>query len=424
MKVSKKTRVHFSRIFNLFALIGLTVQTIIISIEFFHYFVERDAEFVIPKRLWVPDMTLCVKVWDTVPMMGSDPVLQSMKVSQILSYTVDTEDFLFAQLIRKQGYHCGIAKVNNTLISNGCNGSMIVAKSLISDNVCYTLKYNFSHGNGLHRETISNTNNVTDKFKNTFYTVILSKNLTSISSLTPVIHGTDQGPSNSYDLSQYYQRGKKNGTFVDKAYQVWYKSYAIHLLPFPYETKCRVYEKSQAECKDSCTLDYYLKNTTEYPENVFISDSSSFDDRIFGSGFQFPKQRIKSCNEKCSSKDCSLKYSTSKVRVINMGFPDDNVIISLTAPLDPQVEVRAKSAFPTFEYILYIANCLGIWFGVSFLSLNPFPIHASRKAPKKVVVPTGLYRTFREEIRRIKSQNSALFTKINSIEKSLKDIFE
>ena len=420
MKVSARTRVKLKWVFHFFALIGLSVQTIIISVEFFHFFVERDAEFVIPKKLWIPDLTLCMKIWDMVPEK------KAMKVSQVLIYTVDVEDLVSSQLVRLGNKHC--LMVNNTISVTGCDGSMIITKGLISDNVCYTLSYNFTHGNGQTRETISNTNHLTDDLKNTFYTVILAEQLRNMSSFIPVVHSPRQSPTNSYDLSEFHPRGVKEGKFVFRAYQVSYKSYTIQLLPSPYETRCKKYAKSQAECKEKCTSNYYLENTAECPEDVFITNFTVFGDRTLTSGLDFAKKRIKSCTRRCRQEDCSLKYSTSRVRGVNTRFQNaDGVIISLIAPLDPQVEVKSKPAFPTFEYILYIASCLGIWFGVSFLSLNPVPVEEPWSAPQKfrspkMVIPTEEHKMCRQELRIVRRQNAVLFMKVNSIERTLGDI--
>ena len=138
------------------------------------------------------------------------PQKKAMKVSEVMSATVGTGEFLTAQIVRRGSEHCGVLLVNNVTISE-CKGQMIVNKGMITDNVCYTLKYNYTHGNGLHRETLSNTNALTDRLKNMFYTIRLSEKLSNISSLVPVIHDPKYSPAKSYELSEFHHQRRQKG---------------------------------------------------------------------------------------------------------------------------------------------------------------------------------------------------------------------
>ena len=421
MEVSNKTRIKISWAYNFFALIGLLVQVVIISIELFAFNVSRDVEFVIPKKLAIPDMTVCVKIWDL--MAGSERKV--MTVTQALNHTVKEEDFVRVQLVRKGSNYC---KVVNRVPDHDCNGTTIVTKWLMSDNVCYTLTYNFTHGNYLTRATLSNTNYLTDILKNSFYSLVLAVPFGRLKSFTPVIHTPKSNPVSSYDSSEYYRReveGNGRSSFVHNMYQVSYKSYELYLLPFPYKTDCRRYKKSQSECKEDCTLKHYLTKTSEYPEHVFISDMSLVGDRNLTTGLNTGvKQRIKSCSYKCRRADCVLKYSTSSVK--GVGLDGDALFLTLVSPLDPYVVVKAKPSFPTFEYILYIASCLGIWFGISFLSLNPVPVQKINDRVASVCpnLEAKAQNKATEDMRILRRQNSLLFMKVQSLEATVNDLLD
>lgn len=412
--VSEKTRLKISLAFKIIASIGLAAQIIIISIEFFKYSVNKEVEFVMPKKLYIPDLTLCMKIWDSIPLRNP------MKFWQALNYTVPETDVLLAQVIRKGSKYCGVTKKVNQ-----CNGSMIVSKWVISDNICYTLTYNFSHGNGMRRETLSNTNLLTDNLKNTFYTIVLSSILKNMTSFTPVIHDPKTSPVNSYDVSEFHKREKIGHSMVHSGYHIAFRSYTINLLPSPYTTNCKYYRTSQLECKEECSLNHYIENSEEFPEDVFFSNTTTFADRTFDTGLVYSRKRIKSCfaSKACHKKDCKLKYSVSSVKGVNSGDAIGAVVISLVSPLDPYIEVDTKPSFPMFEYILYIASCLGIWFGISFLSLNPFPVNEMNKETQKIKVLPTEYNKCVEEIRTTKRQNAILFMKINVIEKTIDDLF-
>ena len=116
---------------------------------------------------------------------------------------------------------------------------------------------------------------------------------------------------------------------------------------------------------------------------TFYNDSSDFDPKMFPG--------IKGCHE-CPN-DCEISmYQFSIIPVWNGSNHTADLLIELL-DTDPVIEIEFSVKLSLIEYIIYMAGCMGLWFGFSMYQTVLEVVTVLKKSlekqnPNKILVKT------------------------------------
>ena len=172
-------------------------------------------------------------------------------------------------------------------------------------------------------------------------------------------------------------------------------------LPPPYDTRC-LYRLSDEmhDCKKKCQLQAFA-DSDAVPTNEIITEP--LDKKVLGSKNMktaADDDKIADvnarCRKNCYFNPCSQFYTKTSVmpRLNNhsgLGF-------STRTSYEPDITTEFVASSTFVEFFSFLCGCFGIWFGVSFLSIDPFadvklaPTAIIKKLPSKrsSVKPIGV----------------------------------
>lgn len=165
-----------------------------------------------------------------------------------------------------------------------------------------------------------------------------------------------------------------------------------HKLPPPFAMRC-VYYMSQLDyydqsyCKMKCLLALTMKRFNKVPFSTIISEKVNYTHislmDIVNNSTELDKFEL-TCRQRCSFDDCFEMLSLTKVSV----EPDSRGLqFAVLIPQEPFVTVVYLPKIEFSELIVYVLSCVGTWFGISILSLNPVKLIVNCKNKAK----TGNY---------------------------------
>ena len=143
----------------------------------------------------------------------------------------------------------------------------------------------------------------------------------------------------------------------------------------PYDTSCRdKHPDMMFTCRYNCLVHRFKSHRIMLPDAIV---SHPLDYRIIGSqDIQHPdnitivSQVDKECQARCHFIPCLQKFSltatmSSLVTDVVLGF-------EMRSPNEPDMSTVALPVMHFVEFFSFLCSCFGTWFGISFLSLDPF----------------------------------------------------
>ena len=158
-------------------------------------------------------------------------------------------------------------------------------------------------------------------------------------------------------------------------FSLFFSDYKIEKLEAPFDTRCRnLSTELQFTCKYDCLVRRY-KSLKMMPVNSIIPDP--LDYQILGyKDLQDPgmlalvSKNDRECKKECFFSSCLQQYTKTTVE------PElyEGVVLGLgmRSPVDPDIETEAVPVMRFFELFSFLCSCFGTWFGISFLTMDPF----------------------------------------------------
>ena len=147
-------------------------------------------------------------------------------------------------------------------------------------------------------------------------------------------------------------------------------------LQTPYDTHCvENQEQSELYCKTKCNIGSFKKHNL-FPPNEMTTDPLPMKHlNIISlrneSLLRDAKERNDKCMMKCNSPLCDEWFSVATTK--HFASKQNGLItISSTCSNRPAVIIQYLPRITFMELAMYASTSLGIWFGVSFLAINPF----------------------------------------------------
>ena len=251
-----------------------------------------------------------------------------------------------------------------------CLDSFKIYKALRGNFVCYTftpqkifsLSYSWTRVASAFRQ------------KRQLYNVWLSINIKPHFMMIVMSYLSIYFPTRSRCFAQKITPGFSNLVYISMHMN------KMSALSSPYETNC-IEGYDQDMCNDGC-LRPYLASLDRLPYSEYIRNSSlnikilDVNDLENGSVAQFVENAQTICAEKCSRIPCFQSVSLSDTSISYE--PQSNASLKLISLVlnKPPVHTVAVPATRLIDFFLYICNCFGIWFGISFLSINSLKLRA------------------------------------------------
>lgn len=198
-----------------------------------------------------------------------------------------------------------------------------------------------------------------------------------------VIHPSDNYPWVEFPLTQ--RRARVYNAITGKSVMNMFESKSnsiriFKLLP-PYETSCQDYRSENREtryrdsqhCLLKCITDKVrikfdrasLTNHYFRGVNMKLLSRNDISDPSFAAKYN---DILFNCHELCPDNDCT--YTLTYTNTVPVPYSAPGVFVAL--PDKPSFTIKYGEKVKFLETINFICSSLGIWFGFSFLAINPF----------------------------------------------------
>jgi hypothetical protein len=369
------------------ALSGFMWQSVVVSIHYFGYKTTTAVTFVIRDKIKPQVTAICVRYRDvidherlfyetgirvksdpsnasltSVALREKDDATEKLTIEQIFNYTPDPD-----QVIKR----CLVPDDYGTVSreTSDCKPHFMVDKFFTQINVCYRFMRKRKDDYPIEMITHSGTKSYL------IYLVVLSDHFWNIAYVSAIVYG-DGYPTVSRDY------GIRLGVRVEKGPDPNALNYFLLSahdmdsikLERPYDTKCIPGDsETYFECKKDCRLKLYA-TLNRVPGSEMLTEGyklrpASEADRA--DKFMQDKMRSfdKKCKDDCFFDWCHWEYSVTSVTPSR--YPNASFVFSVNTASQPDFHSRALPVMTFIEYFSFTMGCFGIWFGVSFASIDP-----------------------------------------------------
>ena len=196
-------------------------------------------------------------------------------------------------------------------------------------------------------------------------------------------------PKGHFMTLEDLQKNIKNNTWLVMSYE----TYQSKLLPFPYKTNCRDYQKeglsTRAHCRMKCLrpaiLDKYQRVYSEVA--AWSSDNMKILMNLFN--IEAEGRVSDDCEMKCLQKECLLISYTS-VNLVKEPRTQETALLTVVASRNPAIKTECLPAMPFISFLTNLLSTFGIWFALSVWATSPLQL--------KVIVERILRRQQRFQI--------------------------
>lgn len=361
---------------------------------YFKYQMITELTVAIPDELSLPDLNFCVRYIDIFeyerftsktgvkitfnPHNVTTKRVQTAEIttiSELFDYTPSVDDLFNDCVIKKPSSHQYVEKVGKD-----CYTLFSVTKYYVQEYICYrfhlkpyanstyyynNLAYSLTHQGMIYAIGLKLTVfRPVNRFK-----AIISEN------------GPKFFPTKSIAFAPDLLRNYNETTKLAQ-YSYFKASYGYlfnNLLPPPYPTKCRHYASdtnfvNQPDCRMKCLTKLTLKSFNKVPFAYIISEKVNYRHLslidILNNSTELDKDELE-CRDKCAFNDCIDYLSFTYVSQEENGRDENDFRFQVSIPREPFVSVLYLPKIEFSELLIYVLSCVGTWFGVSIISLDP-----------------------------------------------------
>ena len=381
--------------------VGLLYQVIEISILYFTYTTTDNEDLVAPGFTPNPALSLCFRYGDiinydmlnekypeanisyseqkAVDYIGLYPLVT---IKDLFEMTPNIPDILLACKLRQSS---GIF-IDSYEGEEICSKIFAVTKYYTMVFICYFFNYTQEYSG-----------------RNTTFSILASSpvdqgmifqvklNLTSFKRadvIRPIVHGVTYYPLNSMGVTPDTRRvyNEEEGKAKTDSFSVDYYSGYMKRLPPPYPTMCEDYSKRgfllQRDCIDACVSAITLKIWSKVSFTSFVTKSLDAghlsETELDEAGETIFIQDIKKCRKSCSALSCidgmTITSSDGIESSPDKKIEEPGLEFKVNIPRRMGHSTEVLPAMDLTAYFVYISSCLGLWYGVSCLILDPEPL--------------------------------------------------
>ena len=408
----------FNVSFKLFCFIGFFCQILEISIPYFGFKTNTKIEFQLDKKVIDPSITFCVRYpsildrssyrkYEIYPSYSYNSTgrfndMSKLNIKDIFDLTPDASEVMVSCQSREYYYQLNLVSYN----MSQCYSLFHVTKYLEAGFICYQFRTKIAD-NKFHCSQAALSRNA----QNEYYYVLLHQRFkasNAIKLISFVPDGKNSSVLSMPDISRSFYVFKLRYAFdppetsKQNTFRIHGDMYFITSLPKPYDTDCtEKKEEHSPYCLRRCNIAAFKKHgyfpSNEYtirPLQINYLDQKALLNETLVRDI---KSTSEACLTKCSRKSCNYWYSVTAVETFTP-LSNNTVALGSTCSNRPAVIIQFLPRIPFMEFIMYISSSLGIWFGISVLSINPF--NSRRKSVgKQKARPRNFIHSVAEELR-------------------------
>lgn len=401
-------------LFLLSAIIGFLYQAYQISDEYFKYQTRTQVYITIPEKAVFHNLAICIAFNDlldgkrlnqdaginlTQPQTFIETTEQAVPVTvkQVFDYTPGVGEIFEWCIIRKDDWLLNISRLKE------CDEYFSVTKYMTQEFICYNIK-------PAATLPVVDLRHVTQSQYLSFivYNVEFGALLRPTHLLNTISYIGDY-PFTSRDFSAFTliagDSAATNVTTIN-VFDVFSADVTVKQLPAPHDTMCRpIASNRQHTCKYEC-LKHRFRYEKKIHPNVIITEPIDYKiishiDLIDENIKSMVSKHDRDCHRKCFFNPCVMSYTKTSV---STQF-DAAVVLafSIRSPTEPDILSQSEPVMTFVEYFSLMCSCLSTWFGICFLSLDPFQYQAVKKyldktpAPRTKVVMNAWYKRTRRD---------------------------
>ena len=398
-----KMKLSFFNIpFKLLCFTGFLYQVIEISIPYFAFKTSTKIVLQLDNKFINPSIIFCIRYTDIInrtnyAKYGIHPKysynvtemfhdMSKMTIKDIFDLTPHPSDVLFGCTYRDNNYQQLKTK---SYSRSHCNSLFHITKYQEGGFICYQFRTKIADSN-------FNCSNALLSFYsyNNLYTISLNHQFMSsnaIKLISFVPSGINSSMVSIPDISRRFHVFKVRyahdlaNSSKDNFLKIFGDYYSISRLEKPYDTEC-TRNKNQAKeaCYRRCNIHVFGKYgyfpSTEYslkPKPLKHLEASANINKTI---LREIKTGINNCNRSCNRQRCNDWYTVTGVDALAY-LLNNTITIGSGCSKRPAVIIQYLPRITFMEFVMYVSSSLGIWFGTSILSINPF--NSKRKCVRK-----------------------------------------
>jgi hypothetical protein len=272
---------------------------------------------------------------------------------------------------------------NNT---QGCNEVFTVDKYYSMDYLCYIFNYTTEYWGGYTTfDVIGYTPDEQGLILQLELNITLFQKADEIK---PIVHMAEYLPINSIGVTpptqRVYDHEKGRGKYDHFA--IDYYSTGIFRLPPPYPTMCLDYMKwgrkkftLQKDCIDDCVDRTTFKSWHRVMFMGIIRealDVHHVTKRFVNETLEKELSKIfVKCKNHCGRLPCIDAMSICSTSRLEIGYDEaESIEFRVNIPQRMSHRTYVYPGLGIMEYFIYVSSCVNLWFGLSSMDINPFPM--------------------------------------------------
>ena len=422
--------IYFSASFIIVCLCGFSYQVIQVSLDYFAFKTTTKVKLQLESEYRSPMVIFCTRYTDIInrtnhEKYGINPNpsssfrkymsdMSKLTVNDIFDLTPKPQEAMIGCVFRNNVY------TTNILNQTDCYSRILVLKYQEGQYICYVFKSQETskslNCNDVSRSVVNENELFVVTLSRTF---LLANSIQMISALSAL----NTVPSIS---RRFYDKRIRFGRLSPETSVINYIKisgdvYKIERLEPPYDTMCTgINEEIDHICRRKCNIEVFKKHNL-WPANEYTTEPIGLRHLTVitasnSSLINDVTESYTNCAKHCTKKHCRTDYSVSVAVDVNVKSME-SLSISSSCSRRPVVFVQYLPRIVFMEFALYVSSCLGIWFGVSVISLNPF------KSKKNVAIHRNTKiistrQSFVEQLRN-KTKNCAITKRFGDIDKRM-----
>lgn len=375
-------------VIELLAAIGLVIQLETVTSTYFKYETKAETKISRGKTVPVPSVSLCWNFLDLINLEevekksgkkfkrpisneGKEEILSTVTIKNIFEWTPPDKDIIESCFIRS-----GNSFSSKTLVGKDCDQEFLVEKFYHREFICYHFQLAIFTTYSLY-QTLYTTSK-----PGTFFEINLKNDVFSKGSFySPTVHSPGTSEIFDISLSYYFRRSFNYSTGENKPEKIHNSFYTIDTLrlPPPYDTNCLSSTTTNTEKILSCLDENSMKKLGKLsgsqivrkPEENFILNSQELEK--YGEELD---SFLKVCKNSISQLACERYHTSTETQVSE----SDKLTVSIEWPKNPDFNIISHPKMDFLELVIYQMSSVGIWFGISFLSVFLFIANKLKQA--------------------------------------------
>lgn len=382
------------RLILIASLIGFVTQVTQVSIQYFRYGTTSDVAFSRPAELVPHSVAICIRYADIIDNKRlfretgmslkrirslSDAIYNDdlLTVEQIFKFTPSAGQFIASCVYRDNEW--SVTEANAT----ACMKLFNVTKFFTLESMCY--KVNRIQTPKYARSAITES-----KFLTYVVWRVRATTLFSNASYVTPISFTGDLPSVSREFTRPIPyRNVNSDKSMLNSITLSPMDTSITRLPAPYDTKCIDLEENIPErCKKNCMISEFQRELDRVPGFELLDKPYKKFPLLYK---EMQNDTIVDvidkiwidCRKACFFVPCQQSFTQTSADMA-MGSGKSFSVSSLINQ-QADTSTSAQPSMTLVDYFTFVTSCFGTWFGISFMSIDPFKFF-SRKSEDRFVV--------------------------------------